>query len=127
MRKIDIIAGAGISMAPPSCLPSWWEYNKKIIELIKKQALGLCPDAEHLLADIDIEKELPVQCVSDLIVHQGAGSSYFPLLELLNASQPNANHFAMAELARQGRLKAIITTNFDTLIETAFRQKGINL
>lgn len=85
--------------------------------MIKEQACALCPEASELIDAIDIENTLPVQCISDLIVSQGAGSSYFPLLELLNATSPNANHFSLVELARRGILKAVVTTNFDTLIE----------
>ena len=127
MRKRVIIAGAGVSMAPPSNLPSWWEYNKKLISEIKKQAKSYCPQSTHLLDLIDIEKNLPVQCISDLIVTQGAGDSYFPLLQQLNCSTPNLNHFAMADLAKMGALAAIITTNFDQLIETAFQQTAVPL
>ena len=127
MNKYVIVAGAGISIASPSNLPSWWEYNKNLINTIKEQALSLCPESYKLLELIDIEKSLPVQCVSDIIVNQCAGTSYFPLLEMLNSANPNANHFAIAEMARQGNLKAIVTTNFDTLIETAFRNNVIPL
>lgn len=127
MKQYVVIAGAGISVAPPSNLPSWWEYNKKLIAQIKTRALELCPGAADILECIDVENKLPVQCISQLVVSQGAGESYFPLLELLNGTVPNANHFALAELARQGVLKAVVTTNFDTLIETAFRIKAVPL
>lgn len=124
-KQYVIIAGAGISMDPPSNLPSWWQYNKIIINIIKEQACELCPEASELINAIDVENALPVQCISDLVVRQGAGKSYFPLLELLNATRPNANHFALAELAERGMIKAIVTTNFDTLIENAFLQEAV--
>ena len=127
IQQYVIVAGAGISAKPPSNLPSWWEYNKKLIAQIKKEALTLCPEAEKILECINVENKLPVQCISQVIVSQGAGESYFPLLELLNSKTPNDNHFALAELAWQGKLKAIVTTNFDSLIETAFRKKSIPL
>lgn len=127
MKQYIIIAGAGVSIAPPSNLPSWWEYNKKLIIQIKAEALKLCPEAADILKCIDVKNKLPVQCISQLIVSQGAGESYFPLLELLNGTVPNANHFALAEMARHGLLKAIVTTNFDTLIETAFRKEAVSL
>lgn len=127
MKQNVIIAGAGISAASPSNLPSWWEYNKKLIAEIKEEALKLCPEAADILKCIDAENKLPVQCISQLVVSQGAGESYFPLLELLDGTVPNANHFALVELARLGLLKAIVTTNFDTLIETAFRSEVVPL
>lgn len=127
MNPLVIIAGAGISMTAPSNLPSWWQYNKKLIDVMKEQAVALCPEASRLMDLIDVERSLPVQCISDIIVKQGAGKSYFPLLEMLNSTMPNANHFALAELAKSGRLKAVVTTNFDTLIETAFQEMAVPL
>lgn len=127
MRKKVVLAGSGISVAPPSNLPSWWGYNKELISAIKEKALEQCPGTEDLLAAIDIEKNLPVQCVSEIIVSHGAGDSYFPLLSLLNSSKPNINHFALAELARQHKLDAIVTTNFDTLVEAAFMEEEVPL
>lgn len=127
MKQNVIIAGAGISVDPPSNLPSWREYNKELIVQIKAEALKLCPEAADILACIDVEQNLPVQCISQLIVSQGAGKSYFPLLKLLNGSIPNANHSALTEMARLGKLNAIITTNFDTLIETAFQDEAVPL
>jgi hypothetical protein len=43
-------------------------------------------------------------------------------LEVLDSDQPNANHEAIAELARRGRCSAVVATNFDTLLERAFRR-----
>lgn len=127
MQPYVIVAGSGISAAPPSNLPSWWEYNKKLIAQIKKQALTLCPEAASILERINIEDKLPVQCISQVIVSHGAGESYFPLLELLDGTIPNANHFSLANLAWQGKLKAIVTTNFDSLIEKAFQTEAVPL
>lgn len=54
MKQYVIIAGAGVSAAAPSNLPSWWEYNKKLIAEIKNQALTLCPEAKSILERIDV-------------------------------------------------------------------------
>ena len=76
MKQYVIIAGAGISASPPSNLPSWWEYNNKLIVQIKAEALKLCPEAADILKCVDVKNKLPVQCISQLIVSQGAGESY---------------------------------------------------
>ena len=125
MRKV-IIAGAGISKDLPSDLPSWWEFNDSIVNSIKRKALELLPAASDTINAIDM-CNLPVQCVSDLIVREGAGYSYFPLLAMLESAKPNANHYALAEMAERGMLQGIITTNFDTLIEHAFRLRHVPL
>ena len=59
-------------------------------------------------------------------------SSYFA--RILNRSdqereegekEPTLAHRAIAELAAQGFIKVIITTNFDRLVETALREEGV--
>jgi hypothetical protein len=46
---------------------------------------------------------------------------------VLDGTTINANHQALAELARLGRLRAIVTPNFDTLIERAFQESRVPL
>lgn len=107
-KQYVIVAGAGISISPPSNLPSWRQYNKAIIDVIKELACGLCPEASDWIGAIDIENALPVQCISDLIVSQGAGASYFPLLELLNAASPNVNHLHWPNWQNAAYLKLLL-------------------
>jgi hypothetical protein len=40
------------------------------------------------------------------------------------AVEPNANHAFLAELVAAGKVKTIVTTNFDQLMERALRNKG---
>eukprot|EP00041_Stephanoeca_diplocostata_P037865 m.1453112 g.1453112 ORF g.1453112 m.1453112 type:complete len:874 (-) comp25117_c1_seq46:2370-4991(-) len=49
----------------------------------------------------------------------------FDVFKLLKSGSPNASHKAMAHLAKAGRLKAILTTNFDTFIEQALQEAGV--
>ncbi|QNU67681.1 tetratricopeptide repeat protein [Ruminiclostridium herbifermentans] len=126
-KNLIIVAGAGISAAPPSNLPSWWEFNKLIVDEIKSQTIRLLPESDPLVKPIEIGDMLPVECVSDFFVNSIAGESYFPLLTLLNSAQPNFNHRSIVELAKRGIVSSIVTTNFDTLIEKAFRDAVVPL
>ncbi len=114
-------------MAPPSCLPSWWDFNRALLQEIKALAETILP--KGLVAELDrLElNRIPVQSFSELIVDMFAGSSYFPILDVLDSSHSNANHRALAELAHMGILRAIVSTNFDTLIERAFREASVAL
>jgi tetratricopeptide (TPR) repeat protein len=47
------------------------------------------------------------------------------LLDIFALGKPNTNHLLLAKLVRQGFLETICTTNFDTLIETAFDAEGL--
>lgn len=49
----------------------------------------------------------------------------FTLFGLLDKGEPNANHVGMAKLAKKGKLKAILTTNFDIFLERALQQEGV--
>ena len=125
--ELVVFAGAGISMSAPSCLPSWKGFNLALIEEIKASALalpGLPESAAAAIRRLDIG-QLGLEALSDAVVRSFAGESYFPLLEVLDSDQLNANHEAIAELARRGLCRGVVTTNFDTLLESAFRKAGL--
>lgn len=127
--ELVVFAGAGISMSAPSCLPSWKGFNLALLEEIKASALalpGLPERAAAAIRRLDIE-QLGVEVLSDAVVRSFAGESYFPLLEVLDSDQTNRNHEAIAELARRGLCRGVVTTNFDTLLESAFRKAGLEL
>ncbi|MCX7044932.1 MAG: tetratricopeptide repeat protein [Candidatus Sumerlaeota bacterium] len=128
--RLLVFCGAGASVLTPSCLPSWWKFNEALLEGAKEAMLdgfpGITGDARKAIQGLSLSR-LSVETFSHKIVESFAGSSYFPLLEILESNRTNANHRAIAELARTGRLRAIVTTNFDTLIERAFREKGLGL
>ena len=123
-----ILAGAGVSRLGPSYLPGWYDFNKSLLDEAKACALRGLPDldatAVAAINGLDIG-QIPVEAFSDLIVRSFASDGYFTVLDVLDADQTNANHQALAALAKLGRLKAIVTTNFDTLIERACRDAGV--
>jgi len=47
------------------------------------------------------------------------------LLDLFSEGKPNTNHILLAKLVKRGYLKAIVTTNFDLLIERAIEDQGL--
>ena len=57
----------------------------------------------------------------------GQVEAYFPVIGILNSVAFNSNHATLAALARDGILRAIITTNFDALTETAFIDAKVEL
>jgi len=65
--------------------------------------------------------------LSEAIAKYVAGAIYFPVLTVLDGTATNTNHQARADFARLGRLRAIVTPNFDPLIERAFREREIPL
>lgn len=125
--RLVVVAGAGISVLPPSSLPSWWGFNEALLKALRQAAQSLLPPGyDELLQDLTLDR-IPVVAFSDHVVRSFAGEAYFPMLGLLESSRPNANHRALAELARRGCLQHIVTPNFDTLIERAFRDADVAL
>jgi len=125
-----VFAGAGISKLGPSFLPDWLAFNRSLLEEAKACALrglpGLDAEAADAVRSLEIG-QLPVEAFSDLIARSFAAEGYFTVLDVLDGEQTNANHQALADLARRGVLRTIVTTNFDTLIERAFREADLPL
>ena len=128
--ELLVLAGAGISRLGPSFLPDWFGFNRALLDEAKACALRGLPrlgaDAVAALNSLAMD-QVAVEAFSDLLVRSFAAEGYFTVLDVLDAERSNANHEALATLARRGLLKTIVTTNFDTLIERAFRDAGVPL
>ena len=126
---LAVFVGAGISTLEPSCLPSWWALNHAILDALAYEAQNISSEV-HRVKDFIKEREenglLPPEFVAEIISNR-VGINYFEILRVLEGDEPNYVHFALAELAKQGKLKWIITTNFDTLIEKAFEVLNTSL
>lgn len=122
---IVIFAGAGISKDAPANIPDWNEYNNLIIKEIGAIGSVFLENSCNVLGDGDYSRLLSLTSLSDFIFNYIAGDSYFPLLKVLDGSRPNSHHILLASLAKEKRIKAIVTTNFDTLIEQAFVFKNV--
>jgi hypothetical protein len=128
-KRLAIFAGSGLSVLPPAFLPDWRSFNQAVLEAVKTAAavaLADDPDARAALDTLTLDR-IPVEAFSDQIVDGFSGADYFSVLDVLDGVATNVNHRALAELAARGALRAIVTTNFDTLIERAFRERGVAL
>ena len=125
-QRLLVVAGAGISVLAPSNLASWWGFNEALLDAIKGLAREFLPTVADAINRLSLDS-LPVQAFSDLVVKSFAGDSYFPLLQVLESERTNANRRALAELGRRGTLRGVVTPNFDTLIERAFREAAVPL
>ena len=128
--RLAVFCGAGLSKGAPSYLPDWRSLNQFVLDEARAAALWALPDLSRSSA-AEVESlslaELPVESFSDQLVTLTAGRTWFELLRLLDSEQANTGHRALAGLAGAGTLAAIASTNFDTLIERAFRERGVPL
>ncbi len=128
-KRLVVFAGAGISIAPPTALPSWWDLSASVVHAIGARAMTVVSDSTSLariVVDRQKSDRFPPDYVSEKIVHS-IGAAYFEVLRCIDSDRPNTNHLALAELAASGKLRAIVTTNFDRTIEAAFVARGIQL
>jgi tetratricopeptide (TPR) repeat protein len=126
-RRLIIFCGAGVSMLAPSCSPSWWE-----IYAAAAQCLGdrLREGFPQLGASVDMAallEPLANQHLADLVASRFAGPTFSSLLAVVDVADANENHRAIAALASCGGLRAVVTTNFDTLIERAAAVRGVRM
>lgn len=123
--------GAGASGIPPSRLPGWIEFNQLLLETLcvklddyssrrqptarMLEVFGSLRDDARLLAP-DFQAQL---------IEEEVGADYFAVWQSLETWVYGPVHAALAELASHGRLAAIVTTNFDRLIEIALKERGV--
>src|ERR1700741_3497737 len=107
--RLALLAGAGLSMAPPSSLPS---------------AAALAAAAKHKYDAMYGAARAPlaegVEDQAEFFFQRGElATVYFRTLVDQNAfaGQPNAGHFAVADLLLVRAIQTGVTTNVDTLIE----------
>ncbi|MFX1533120.1 MAG: SIR2 family protein [Promethearchaeota archaeon] len=128
-RKATFFIGNGVSVIPPSCLPSWWQINHITLDSLANESYSLVPEVKQLTSLIKKREEdgnLPPEFVAEVITNR-MGSSYFDVLQVLEGDVLNQVHLWLATLGKADMISAIVTTNFDTLIERAFEIVGVPL
>ncbi|MFX1442370.1 MAG: SIR2 family protein [Promethearchaeota archaeon] len=119
---IVIFCGAGISIPPPSCSPSWWTLTEEILTAFFDRV----PDSYNLpkdmiLKDPEKQPEQVFEAFANIL-----DTKFYKAFEALDVAKPNATHIALARLAKAGILKACFTTNFDIYLEHALRDENVD-
>ena len=126
-----VLVGSGMSSA--AGVPTGWQV---VQDLIRKVALaeGVDPnDVEGCPEEWWAEQERPEPRYDTLVAglastdaaRQALLRRYFETLPDGTQVQPTAGHHALAALAATGRVRVILTTNFDRLVERALDQAGV--
>lgn len=114
-----ILCGAGVSKGPPSNLPLWSEIRSHLIQSLFSGS-RITAHYSHYSKRLSLPMELVLQ-----IIYEEVSEYVFSLLNLLNITKYNNNHWIIAQLLAQGCVRQVITTNFDPLIETALSDTGV--
>ena len=129
--RLVIFAGAGISMAAPTNLPSWRDVNRIVVRSLAASAAAavgepLAAKAADLILARHEQEKLPPEYQAQVLA-EFLHDRYFEVLRHLDSDRPNPTHLAIAWLARLGYVRAVITTNFDRVLEAAFAAVGTSL
>ncbi len=123
-----VLCGAGVSVAPPSSVPSWWGFNQAVLEELRRRFLAEHPAPARTARALELLSldRVEVAEFSQIVSNAFAGQTWFEPLIALDGSAPNSNHRLLARWAASGGLAAVVTTNFDTLVERALRDIGVS-
>jgi len=122
--KLVLFVGAGVSKAAPTNLPDWWTLNREVVQAVAARVESMTgkdyvPDLAQAILD---RREKAGRFPPDFqaqIIEEEAGTTYFEVLRVLDSAYPNASHLRIAQMAKTGGVRVIITTNFDRMIERA--------
>jgi hypothetical protein len=108
-QRLVVFTGAGISISPPSDLPSFPELAARVAGILQSP---LDPTAMEWKTQLDTFMD---------VLNEGDGVDVHQLVQGIvtkDGSQPNANHEALARIAAKYSTR-VVTTNYDLHLETA--------
>ncbi len=118
-RPVILFVGAGISAIPPTSAPLWSEIaGDTIASLLETLATG----REDWGLDQYRQPAIALARYPELLFEQiriaaGTNQLMSRLAKILSGGKPNICHISIADLCRQGLVRAIVTTNFDCYLE----------
>jgi hypothetical protein len=124
--------GAGASALPPSQLPTWKGFNELLLECLcerlddysrKRQPTARMLEAFKSRRD---DAKLLAPDFQAQLMEEEIGHDYFAVWQSLETSIYGPVHAGLAELAARGSLTAVVTTNFDRLIESAMHDRAVS-
>ncbi len=121
-KPFFLYLGAGISIDAPSSSPSWWKLMSDILEETFKAVPEEHQEVANKLATSDSSRS-PEEVMESY--HFVLQEKLFEVFELLNEGGPNANHRIIAKMVKAGKVRSILTTNFDEFIERALDMEGV--
>jgi hypothetical protein len=124
-----VLCGSGVSAVHPSSVPTWSALNSAALDSLRRLALEKVVSApSNRKAILSIHaSDVPMVTFSQVLSDAFAGRKWLDILTVLDGEVTNPVHRALASLIRGRRCPAIITTNFDTLIERACRESGFEI
>jgi|GEM_PF-6499445 len=119
--ELALFVGAGVSAGALSGLPLWAPFRDHLLETISGRAENDMKIQRRW--DLDLLRKKP-EAILEVILDVTGEAGLFSLLTAFRGHTTNPNHRWIASLCYSGLVSCIVTTNFDTLIETALTERG---
>ena len=110
-----VFCGAGISK--DSGLPIVKQFVPYILEKLEIPQKDI-----ELILDKDNNPKIPFEAFMEALQENSKADKIF---DIYDQGEPNTNHILLAKLIKAGKVKTIITTNFDKLIEKALGMEAL--
>ncbi len=123
-KPLVLFLGAGISASPPSCCPIWVDMLKNVLDSLSmkysefSQLMEFSSSFNHQIRNLKPE-------IFTQIMYNHLKGEFFPFLDILCFGQPNNNHKDIIKMIPQYKIPIVITTNFDTFIESELNDSEI--
>jgi tetratricopeptide (TPR) repeat protein len=128
---IVAFVGAGASAMPPSNLPTWNQFNTLLLESLCERLAAYSGDRQpttQMLGVFHQRRDRTQFFAPDFqaqLIEDEIGKEYFKVWRSLEPAEFGPVHQSLAELAARGALAAIVTVNFDRLIEAALTARKV--
>ncbi|MEM2100282.1 MAG: hypothetical protein QXP45_02970 [Thermoproteota archaeon] len=118
IEEVAIFCGAGVSKNPPSNLPLARDLRRSIVESLIDVNIFEEEVRRKLEGGLG-ERGIRYPLEAFLQTVDANAPFIDTLIEIYRLGKPNKNHVLFSELMKNGYVKEIMTTNFDTKIEEA--------
>ena len=124
-ERIVAFVGAGASAVPPSRLPTWTAFNTLLLEALCDRLATYSRNRQPTSRMLEVfrtrrdETQFFAPDFQAQLIEEEIGRDYFRVWQSLDTDVYGPVHAGLAELACRERLAAVVTLNFDRLVETA--------
>jgi SIR2-like domain len=110
-----VFAGSGVSIWSPSGMPSGQEFIASLFDALFDVTFPLLPEEKPVIEALF--SDMPFEHMLDVCPDPKSAAEL--IIELYGKSAPNPIHQALARSLRRREVSAVVTTNYDSSIETA--------
>lgn len=127
---LSALVGAAVSKREPACSPGWYQFRDEVVGAILDFLMENEVREDTIsssVAEAVKESEIRPEHIFEGIDRFGGNSHVHALVQTVALGQPNIAHCQLASLMSKGFLAHIMTSNWDTYVEQACKDKGVQL